>query len=169
MSVAQHRTGRRRLARFAAAAVCAAGLAVGSATSPAPGSPAPDDPVRPLPRPTARLQLSLTPAGGVDSGAGAPLPPPPPADTVTLTCNPDGGTHPTPRDACDSLRRVNGHFELLPWHPTIGCPDVWDPHTARATGYWQSAPRGPIRTVRYEETFGNRCEAAAATDLVFGF
>src|SRR5438270_473299 len=55
---------------------------------------------------------------------------------VTLTCNPDGGTHPQPATACDALRSVNGHIENLPGNPGI-CPLIFAPQTATASGRWR--------------------------------
>lgn len=81
----------------------------------------------------------------------------------------DGGTHPNPKRACDALRRVHGKFEALPSVPGMGCPDVYDPVTARATGHWQSSPLGPSHKVDYAEKFSNRCQAAIGTGFVFAF
>lgn len=153
-------TGRRRRlgTRLALASVFTATVLAG----PAAGSSAADDgshdlsPIRPL----AELELSLTPNAVVSADESA--------YKVTLTCTPDGGTHPDPKAACDSLRAVGGNFKRLP-STTDFCPLVYDPHTARATGSWQSSPMGPTLLVDYEETFSNRCFAAVGTDNVFNF
>lgn len=81
---------------------------------------------------------------------------------VILTCAPDGGTHPTPLNACDSLRGVDGDFGALP--PTgEACPLIYDPVTVEAEGYWYEWE------IYYAHTFSNRCEAAVETDHVFLF
>jgi hypothetical protein len=147
-------------ARAATAAVFTSLLAVGPAAMP---SAADDGTEAPADGPTARLVLRLTPTGNaLESDSQA-------VDRVTLTCGPDGGTHPTPEAACDSLRGVGGAFEQLPDVPGVACPTVFDPHVARADGFWIERRGGPVRGVRYEQTFGNRCDAAVGTDNVFDF
>lgn len=143
-------TGRRRRA---VRAVLASLLTAAALIGLSPATSAADNDIPPKvdqPSPKGVLQLTLTPVNGGST------------TTVTLFCNWDGGTHPTPKEACDSLRAVNGEFTALP--DTGGfCPLIFDPHTARATGIWQD------RLVSYEETFGNRCFAAVGTDNVFNF
>jgi hypothetical protein len=141
-------------------AVPAAAMGGIAEAAPAPAAPAESTGIqRSTAPPLARLEVSLTPLAS----------PTPGRDTVTLTCGPDGGTHPTPKAACDSLRRVGGNFNRLPNVPGGGCPAIFDPHLARATGYWQQSPTGPVIVVDYSETFGNRCRAAIGTDNVFRF
>ncbi|WP_207957417.1 SSI family serine proteinase inhibitor [Streptomyces sp. YIM 98790] len=82
--------------------------------------------------------------------------------TVTLECEPAGGGHPAPEQACRSLLEVEGHFEKLPAR-NQPCPDVWEPVAATATGTWRG------QEVGYREVFGNVCEAVAGTDQVFNF
>lgn len=81
--------------------------------------------------------------------------------SVTLECDPTGGTHPTADAACKSLAAVKGDFTQLP--STGGCPANWDPVRAIAEGTWQGTP------VKYEKQFSNRSCAAVGTDLVFRF
>ncbi len=83
--------------------------------------------------------------------------------SVTLTCNPDGGSHPAPEKACEALREVDGYFERLPSIPNVFCPAVWDPVRVTATGNWGN------RRVVYAERFGNSCEAGVGTNGVFFF
>jgi len=84
------------------------------------------------------------------------------ADSVTLECDPDGGTHPNPAAACRSLTAVKGDFYALP-STGVPCPDVVDPVRVVAWGSWNGT------TFSYEEIFINRCAAAVETDDVFRF
>lgn len=112
--------------------------------------------------PVAEIELSLTPVAAVEDGSARA------GDTVKLTCTPDGGSHPTPVAACDSLRAVGFDFDQLPSTGTP-CILIYDPHVAKATGSLQMSPTGPVRLVEYEETFSNRCVASVETDNVFNF
>jgi hypothetical protein len=85
------------------------------------------------------------------------------ATVVTLTCNPDGGTHPDPVRACDSLRSAGGDFKRLRPDPTIACTFVYEPVQAYATGQWRG------RLVTFSRTYGNRCSAAVESGHVFDF
>ncbi|PJE94325.1 hypothetical protein CUT44_29140 [Streptomyces carminius] len=85
-----------------------------------------------------------------------------PAVSVTLECEPAGGTHPTPQSACDKLAAADGDPRFLQPLPVL-CSAVHDPVTATATGHWHG------RQVNYRATFTNRCEAAVGTDLLFRF
>ncbi len=61
---------------------------------------------------------------------------------VTLTCDPDGGTHPTPEEACAELTEINGDLERL---ATGGghmfCVQLYDPVRVTITGYWYGEPK----------------------------
>jgi Subtilisin inhibitor-like len=156
-SASARASGLGRPARLVAVAGLLAATVLGLYASPSTAQAGPEpSPQRPL----ADLDLSITPAGAVAKGT---------VTTVKLTCTPDGGTHPTPKEACTSLRNVGGNFLRLPDVPNVRCPTIYDPVVASATGYWQSSPSGPIRFVRYSETFSNRCFAAVGTDFVFRF
>jgi hypothetical protein len=85
-----------------------------------------------------------------------------PATAAVLSCQPPGGTHPEAEAACRDVAAANGDLTQLPGDPEVEvCPDVWDPVTAVALGWWQG------RLTRYTETFGNSCELAASTGPVF--
>lgn len=136
--------------RTAAAAVIGAtvlALATGPAT--ASSLAASDDGTQ---APATQLALTMPPS--THGGEGG---------TVTVTCEPTGGTHPDPQSVCDKLAEVNGDFTRLPAAPGVGCPDVWDPVTIIAAGHWGESP------VFYEETFSNACDAAVETNLIFDF
>lgn len=98
----------------------------------------------------ALAQFTFTKTGGVNR-------------QVTLECNPTGGTHPTPDDACSKLTAVNGNFALLPPVTGVFCTAYYDPVTVTVSGYWQLQP------VSYTKTYTNDCVAGVASDYVFRF
>lgn len=75
---------------------------------------------------------------------------------ATLTCGPDGGTHPDAIGACEQLAEADGHLERVPSTPAA-CPMIHEPVTVEATGHWQSEVRS------FVGSFGNSCQAVAAT------
>jgi hypothetical protein len=84
--------------------------------------------------------------------------------TVRLECRPPGGSHPKPRLACRAVTAARGDFDNLPGSPEqIFCTMIYQPVIASARGIWNGMP------VRWQKTFGNRCELHAATDVVFDF
>ena len=85
------------------------------------------------------------------------------ATSLVLSCDPDGGAHPRPVDACDLLRSVNGDLSRLAAPPGASCVAVYDPHVATAAGHWRG------RNVFYQRTFTNRCWMTAATGSIFAF
>lgn len=107
-----------------------------------------------VPAPGADLVLTIYPASPTTGAA---------FKQVTLVCDPDGGTHPSPVTACDSLRKVAGYFEKLPNAQGSACPAVYDPVTGVATGTWQG------RKVEFQRTMYNACALAISTDNVFKF
>jgi Subtilisin inhibitor-like len=57
----------------------------------------------------------------------------------SLTCNPDGGTHPDPALACQTLSTVQDPFATVP--AGVVCSMIYyGPQTATVTGYWQGLP-----------------------------
>ncbi|TKK89745.1 serine protease [Herbidospora galbida] len=100
--------------------------------------------------PVGALSLSRSVAGG-------------PQTIVTLFCDPDGGTHTTPKQACDLLRPVQGDPGRLAYDPHRICTKEYLPHQVIAVGVWAGKP------IRYAKTFGNRCEMIAVTGAVFTF
>ena len=145
-------TLRRSLALLAATGCAVLGFGASAAAD------AVDSPQRP---PTASLVLTITPE--IDSPVVSHEVQRPQARRVTLTCGPDGGSHPAPEKACEALREVDGYFERLPSIPNVFCPAVWDPVRVTATGHWGN------RRIAYEETFSNSCEAGVGTNGVFFF
>ncbi|MGH2732586.1 MAG: SSI family serine proteinase inhibitor [Actinomycetota bacterium] len=69
---------------------------------------------------------------------------------ASLTCNPDGGSHPEPVGACEQLSKVDGRIEAIPPEDAI-CTLEFNPVILRASGTWNGEDR------RFEGVFGNRC------------
>ena len=83
--------------------------------------------------------------------------------TRTLTCNPAGGSHPTPVAACEQLSKVAGRIEDIPEKQGI-CTEIFLPVILRASGTWDGEKR------HYEHGFPNRCVGVLATGgVVFDF
>ena len=78
-------------------------------------------------------------------------------DTVSLTCEPTGGTHPDAEAACTALAAVNGQISRIPPESGVVCTADYDPTTATASGYW----RGLV--IDYRQTFTNPCFANVET------
>jgi len=84
------------------------------------------------------------------------------AVAVTLRCGPAGGGHPKAAKACAALTRAGGRpARLKP--ARILCTLEYSPVTARIEGTWKG------RKVRWAKTYGNRCDLARATGVVFDF
>ncbi|WP_062431033.1 SSI family serine proteinase inhibitor [Herbidospora daliensis] len=80
-----------------------------------------------------------------------------------LLCDPDGGSHPAAKQACDLLRSVDGDLAKLAYDPGRICTKEYFPHQVTAAGTWKG------QAVRYARTFGNRCEMSAVTGDLFTF
>jgi hypothetical protein len=80
----------------------------------------------------------------------------------TLTCSPDGGSHPRAATVCAELEPVSGHISALP-EQQGACMELYRPATLTATGRWKG------RQVKYRRTFPNRCNARLRTADVFNF
>lgn len=83
--------------------------------------------------------------------------------TVTLRCDPPGGSHPRARDACRALAAAGGDLTKLAHARDVACVAVYDPVAVRARGTWRGRP------MTYDATFSNRCTMTAATGAVFAF
>ncbi|MFC4060284.1 SSI family serine proteinase inhibitor [Planomonospora corallina] len=138
------RPSARARARWLAAALLAAPAPLLGASPVLAGAPAPDGPV-------GSYVLRVTPEDGTGS-TGA-----------TLTCGPDGGTHPNAKEACDQLRRVAGQVERIPENPGP-CTLEYAPVRLTATGTWRG------RQQRFAKTYPNRCAAIRGTGgVLFAF
>jgi hypothetical protein len=81
--------------------------------------------------------------------------------TAVLTCDPAGGMHPYPANACADLNTAGGDFLNLPGVPGA-CDDMWDPVQATAFGWWRSP------SLRFfSNTYGNICDLYRSTGWVF--
>lgn len=88
---------------------------------------------------------------------------------ATLTCTPDGGSHPDPEAACDALRAAGGDFDRLVWKQDTdrACIDLYDPVWTQAKGSWQSSPDGPTHRIDWSREFSNSCYASLYHNVVF--
>lgn len=76
------------------------------------------------PEPQTRLTIRVQP--GDDA----------PNRTWTLTCEPAGGSHPTPQAACDALQAADDPFTPVP--PDAICTQIYGgPQQATVEGHWQ--------------------------------
>ncbi|WP_181320162.1 SSI family serine proteinase inhibitor [Saccharothrix carnea] len=106
--------------------------------------------------PVTRLTRGLLPALAIATALGAALTPAAAAAPTTaaattdltisvygtltpvvreyrLTCDPDGGTHPRPKEACEAIRKSPGTIKPPP--PTANCLDrVYGPEYAKVSG-----------------------------------
>jgi Subtilisin inhibitor-like len=82
--------------------------------------------------------------------------------TANLTCDPPGGNHPAPGQACVALSLVDGEIEDLS-DGAQACTMQYDPVTVRANGTW----RGETRT--FTADYSNPCVMRAETGPVFDF
>ncbi|MEY9947996.1 SSI family serine proteinase inhibitor [Kitasatospora sp. GAS1066B] len=85
------------------------------------------------------------------------------ARAVDLHCDPAGGSHPQPQDACAAIEPTGGDLDLLKGRPGVLCNDLYQPVTAFAQGAWQGRP------VAWQHAFANPCGLHTKTDAVFHF
>ncbi len=110
-----------------------------SATTPEPGS------TTTAPASTAATSMTIT----LREDANGPT------TTTTLTCEPAGGTHPDPVDACAAIDAAGGAAAFAPVPRTALCTQLYGgPQTATA--------RGTVAGVAVDATFNrtNGCEIA---------
>ncbi|MES9537856.1 MULTISPECIES: SSI family serine proteinase inhibitor [unclassified Actinomadura] len=77
----------------------------------------------------AVTQLTVSIAPDISTG--------PAAKSVTLECEPTGGTHPDAEAACADLIKAGGDFRKIPRVPGATCPQYYDPVTASVVGRWR--------------------------------
>lgn len=64
-----------------------------------------------------------------------------PAKTVTLTCEPAGGSHPDASGACQTLAAAQAPFKAPPKSQTQICTKIYGgPQVANVQGTWQGKP-----------------------------
>jgi hypothetical protein len=100
-------------------------------------------------------QLTLTVHGG-EQVTGQAL------ARVTLTCGPDGGTHPAPVVSCRNLTAAGGNIARIADNSRI-CTMIYAPVTVTAAGTWNGHP------VAFSRTYGNRCAVRGAAGGLFDF
>lgn len=87
-----------------------------------------------------------------------------PQHTVTLQCDPAGGTHPNAAQACDDVAKAGGDLAQMPTSSNPrACFMIYAPVTATAKGEWQGHP------VNYTKKFPNTCVMRDKTGSVFDF
>ncbi|MFM9444228.1 SSI family serine proteinase inhibitor [Streptomyces acidiscabies] len=96
------------------------------------------------------LQISVTKGDGHSSDTRGTL----------LLCNDVPQGHARAAEACEQLRAARGDIRAVPEREGL-CTLVYAPVTASARGRWDGRP------VRYQQTFGNKCEMAMKTGAVF--
>ena len=85
------------------------------------------------------------------------------AAAVVLRCGPVGGAHPAGKKACATLKKVGGRPERLKAPPDAMCTMEYAPITAQITGTWKG------KTVNWSRKFGNTCDLARTTGVLFQF
>lgn len=107
---------------------CGGGSSVG--TQPPSGSSPGSSSESAAPSPAAGTALTVT----VRPGPGRP------PSTWTLTCDPPGGTHPSPAQACAALAAAGADPFALPPRNTM-CSQIYGgPQTATVTGTYRGKP-----------------------------
>jgi hypothetical protein len=135
--------------------IAASALVAATALSPATPAAAAGPPAMPLPAPAAQQakRTDLTLSYMAEAGYAA---------AVKLRCDPIGGAHPKPIQACDTLKKVGGDPDRL--RPArIMCMLIYAPVTAEITGTWKG------RKIDWSKTYGNSCEMSRATGVLFRF
>lgn len=106
--------------------------------------------------PPAKTSLLLS-VYTMNDGSGGPATK---LDAWYLSCSPPSGTHPNPKKACKVLTKVDGWIEAIE-RDDRACTKEYKPVTLWAEGTWKG------RSIYWAAYFGNRCEAAAATQDLF--
>jgi hypothetical protein len=87
-----------------------------------------------------------------------------PERTVTLQCEPTGGTHPKAAQACADVAKAGGDLAQMPASTNSrACFMIYAPVTVTAQGEWQG------QAVRFTEKFPNSCVMRDKTGSVFDF
>lgn len=87
-----------------------------------------------------------------------------PEHTVTLRCDPPGGSHPRAAAACDDVNRAGGDLAQMPKGSNPrACFMIYAPVTATAQGSWHGQP------VHFTKKYPNTCVMRDKTGSVFDF
>ncbi|KAI8368838.1 subtilisin inhibitor [Choanephora cucurbitarum] len=73
----------------------------------------------------------------------------------SLSCNPDGGSHPRPQAACEFLQSINGNFNGLPASQIL-CTLEYNPVNVTILGLYQG------RFTVFNNQYSNECFAIGA-------
>jgi Subtilisin inhibitor-like len=133
--------------------------------SPDPGTATPSD----APDPDAPAASPGSPAGAqvahsptrltLRSTAGSAAP-----RTVTLQCDPVGGTHPKAAQACADLSRARSDFTVDPAAKNPrACFMIYSPVVASAEGQWRG------EAVKFNSRYPNTCVLRSRTGSIFDF
>src|SRR5512142_2468386 len=113
------------------AKAAAIGLSIVAASLALTGNPASAGQVQPT---TSTLLLTIsTPITAGSTSGGV-------AVSAWLTCDPAGGDHPTPLNACADLAAAGGDVAAVPPLKGWGCVGLWDPVQISAVGTWRGQP-----------------------------
>jgi hypothetical protein len=142
-----------------------ASVLAGAALALTPAAPAlastPATPVAHPAAPAPPLAHPAAPATNLRLTVTAPTPKASGTRSVTLQCDPDGGTHPKAAQACAELARHGGQFTHRP--ADVLCTMIYAPVVADASGHWRG------RMVHFHQQFPNDCDMHARTGTVFDF
>lgn len=84
------------------------------------------------------------------------------SSTVRLECGPAGGSHPSPKPACEEVSEAGGDFDRLPGTPQVtACTMEYRPVVASVRGRWEGM------RVRWAREYSNDCTMRADTGVVF--
>jgi hypothetical protein len=87
-----------------------------------------------------------------------------PQHTVTLQCDPPGGTHPRAAEACADVSRAGGDLAQMPQSKNArACFMIYAPVTVQAQGSWHGQP------VKFTKKYPNTCVMRDKTGSVFDF
>lgn len=146
-----------RPARLAAAAVVAvvavSGTVLALPAAPATASTGADPVAQPAALPSTAMFQLIVYKGEDDTGTEL--------REAVLICNPDLGSHPNAKAACDAVRAVGGDLDKLTTRDGI-CIKVHQPVTAVFDGWYGSR-------VQFKKTYGNDCALRNALAPVFDF
>jgi hypothetical protein len=84
--------------------------------------------------------------------------------SVTLRCDPPGGTHPKAAEACADVAKSRGDLKTLPANQNPrACFMIYAPVTVSAQGDWRGQP------VKFTTQFPNTCVMHDKTGSIFDF
>jgi hypothetical protein len=109
-----------------------------------------------LTAPAARAEDSTRLVLKATTGTRAP-------HSVTLRCDPAGGTHPKAAQACSDLVQSHGEFSATRDRSPRACFMIYSPITVSAKGTWQG------QSVNFGSKFPNACALHSKTGSIFDF